>query len=444
MVKKKDKKVKQTNTLKKKRVNFTGLLVIMIILGGVGWYFTNNKNLFKSKESGIEQISGKKDKELRQFIEKNKEDLFSPDANVEIKDIVKEDGLYKIMLNISGDETPFYLTKNNKLVLQVVSLDKITKGKMSILEGVDIKRGKVVINNKIKDSIKKIVENYLVNKKTTVEIKEIKEEDDLIKVEVSVQGESQPLYFTKSGKRVALSVISLDEYKKAIASQREARKNQREARKKAATVKEENKKDKPVVDIFVMSYCPYGTQIEKGIIPVLRLLKDKIEAKIRFVDYAMHDKKEIDENIRQYCIQKNTPEKVLDYLECFLEKGESANCVKKVGVNVDKLAQCTKETDTKFKISENYKDKSTWQGRFPGFDIDKDDNKKYGVEGSPTLIINGQKIQPAGRDAQSLLNAICSGFKNQPEECKKELSKEQPSAGFGTGTSKSSGGGCGQ
>jgi len=60
------------------------------------------------------------------------------------------------------------------------------------------------------------------------------------------------------------------------------------------------------------------------------------------------------------------------------------------------------------------------------------------------LVINGQKIQPAGRDAQSLLNAICSGFKNPPKECQEKLSTKQPSAGFGSGSSTSSGGGCGQ
>ena len=437
MEKKKIKK-ERSNTVKKK-TNFLNWFLILIIIAGAGWYFVNNKQTPNQNTNTInnKEISTKKDKELRQFIENNKKDLFSPDANIKIKNITEEDNLYKIMLDVSGDEVPFYLTKNNKLVFQVVTLDKVTKGKISNLEGVDMKKGQVIINDKIKEAVKKIIENYLVPKGTTVEIGKIKEENGLIKVNVILQGKDQPIYFTKSGKRIALKVIGLDEYKKEIVAQEEAQ-------KKAANVSDQNKNTKPVVDIFVMSYCPYGTQIEKGIIPVLRLLKDKINAKIRFVNYAMHDKKELDENIKQYCIQKNTPEKVLDYLDCFLKKGDSKSCVEKVGINAEQLAKCSEDTDKEFKISENYKDKSTWKGQFPGFDIDKADNEKYGVQGSPTLIINGQKIQPAGRDAQSLLNAICSGFKNQPEECKKELSKEQPSAGFGSGAGKSSGGGCGQ
>lgn len=53
-----------------------------------------------------------------------------------------------------------------------------------------------------------------------------------------------------------------------------------------------------------MSYCPYGLQAEKMFLPVYDLLKNKAEMGIYFVNYIMHDKKEIDENLREYCIQK--------------------------------------------------------------------------------------------------------------------------------------------
>ena len=41
------------------------------------------------------------------------------------------------------------------------------------------------------------------------------------------------------------------------------------------------KSDKPLVELFVMAYCPYGTQAEKGLIPVIELLGDKIDASIK-------------------------------------------------------------------------------------------------------------------------------------------------------------------
>jgi len=59
------------------------------------------------------------------------------------------------------------------------------------------------------------------------------------------------------------------------------------------------------------------------------------------------------------------------------------------------------------------------------------------------LVINGKKSQ-SDRDSKSLLEAICSGFSEQPEECKAELSSTPPSPGFGFGEAGSgSDGSCG-
>ena len=71
--------------------------------------------------------------------------------------------------------------------------------------------------------------------------------------------------------------------------------------------------------------------------------------------------------------------------------------------------------------------------------------EKYGVQGSPTLVINGEVVQ-TGRDSASLLQTICSAFNEQPEACQTELSATSPSPGFGTGTDETGGSadaGCG-
>jgi hypothetical protein len=127
-----------------------------------------------------------------------------------------------------------------------------------------------------------------------------------------------------------------------------------------------------------------------------------------------------------------------------LADGKSDECISKSGLNKSKLDSCVSETDKQFKVMEGFKDKSTWMnGNYPRFDVQKTDNENYNVGGSPTLVINGKQVS-ASRDAKSLLAAVCAGFKKQPEECKKALSSEAPSAGFGfeaSGTA-SSGGGC--
>ena len=92
----------------------------------------------------------------------------------------------------------------------------------------------------------------------------------------------------------------------------------------------------------------------------------------------------------------------------------------------------------------NFKSNTGFQGTYPGFDVNKTDNTKYNVGGSPTLIINGTEVT-SGRDSASLLKTICSAFNEQPEECKATLSSNTPTAGFGEGTTNSgSAAGCGQ
>jgi hypothetical protein len=198
------------------------------------------------------------------------------------------------------------------------------------------------------------------------------------------------------------------------------------------------KTDKPVVEAFVMSYCPYGTQIEKGLIPVANLLKDKIDFSVKFCDYAMHGQKEVNENLLQYCIQKEDKANYLNYLYCFLNASDSTGCLKSAKVNTDKVNACVKSTDAQYKITESYNDQSKWiSGSYPPFDVQKDLNTKYGVEGSPTFVLNGVKIDGTGRDPQSLLKAICGTFKTAPAECSETLSGASPSAGFGYSTTDS-------
>jgi FKBP-type peptidyl-prolyl cis-trans isomerase len=195
------------------------------------------------------------------------------------------------------------------------------------------------------------------------------------------------------------------------------------------------KTDKPIVEAFVMSHCPYGTQIEKGLIPVANLLKDKIDFSIKFCDYAMHGKKEVDEQLLQYCIQKEDKANYLTYLACFLNASDSPGCLISAKVSTDKVNACVKTTDTQYKVTELFNDQTKWiSGQFPPFNVDKELNTKYGVQGSPTFVVNGVVLEGVARDSQSMLKAICGTFKTAPAECSQTLSSAAPSAGFGYST----------
>lgn len=203
--------------------------------------------------------------------------------------------------------------------------------------------------------------------------------------------------------------------------------------------------NRPRVELFVMSHCPYGTQVEKAILPVVRLLGDKIKFNVRFCSYAMHGKTEVYEELTQYCIQKEESSKYVDYLACFLHDGDSEFCLKNESINRELLNSCMSEEDAAYNVSRNYNDTSGWfLQRYPKMNMDKDLNDLYGVKSSPTLVVNHLVVEEYARTAPGLLSAVCAGFKDQPKECGKSLPPQTPSQGFGyTYTDGSSMGSCG-
>ncbi|MFH1789708.1 MAG: hypothetical protein ABH832_01430 [bacterium] len=195
------------------------------------------------------------------------------------------------------------------------------------------------------------------------------------------------------------------------------------------------KATKPVVELFIMSYCPYGLQMQKAYLPVMNLLKDKADITVKWVDYIMHGKDEIDENDRQYCIQKEQSSNYIAYATCFATSGDSSACLKTAKIDETKMSACIKATDTQYKTTENYNDQSTWlSGKYPLYGINADLNNKYGVQGSPTLVINGTVASGVSRTAESIKQAVCDSFETKPTECDTILSSASASAGFGSGT----------
>jgi len=183
----------------------------------------------------------------------------------------------------------------------------------------------------------------------------------------------------------------------------------------------------PTLETFVMSYCPYGTQMEKGVIPAMKLLAGKANFEIRFVSYTMHGEKEDTENSRQICLREEQPDKFWTYLECFLDAGDAAGCVESTGLDSDKLSTCMTDNAATY------------------LEADKELNTKYSVQGSPTNILDGENIQ-ISRSPEDVKKAVCAAFDTAPSECDETLDTASPSPGFGfkaATASSSSGGGCG-
>ncbi len=246
------------------------------------------------------------------------------------------------------------------------------------------------------DAGEKLID-YL-NARTGGGVEYVSHEDigNLYEVLVSYQGQDLPVYITKDGEYFVQGAVPIAKQSDDIPGQ---------------ALADVVKSDKPEVELFVMTHCPYGTQAEKGILPVFELLGDKIDSNIKFVHYFLHEPEET-ETPRQVCIREEQSDKFLDYLKCFLEDDDEERCITETGIDKTKLDLCIAEK------ADDY------------YALDSELSEGYGVRGSPTLVINGAIIN-SGRSPSAYLKTVCSAFNDAPGECDEELNSANPSAGFG-------------
>ncbi len=267
----------------------------------------------------------------------------------------------------------------------------------------------------------KYINEKLLQGQAVAELASIEEKDGLYNIKLRVNGQEVNGYVTSDGKLFFPTAIPLTETAAALSA----------SNTPTPAPSSVPKSDKPKVELFVMSHCPFGTQAEKGILPVIGLLKDKADFDIKFVYYAMHGKKEVDEQMNQVCIKNEQKDRFYDYLKCFLKDGNGAKCLTEAKVDVAKLTACVKKLDKEYGVSVKLNDQSTWlSGQFPLFDVYKADNTKYQVGGSPTLVINGAEAN-SGRSPAAYLATVCGAFNTAPAECQQQLGAQQYAAGFG-------------
>lgn len=310
------------------------------------------------------------------------------------------------------------------VVALIVAYSAYTNGKLDKYLG---KKSSEGVGLTVQEAADLINANLMEGSGTEVTVSEVTEENGLYKIKLDVSGQEYTAYMTKD-KNIffpqAYDFAKIQQEKTDAEAQ-----SQKESEQQAA---EMTKSDKPTVELFVMSHCPYGTQMEKGIIPVIKALGSTVDFKLKFCDYAMHGEKELKEEMNQYCISQNEPDKLISYLECFLaDEASSAKCVAQAGIDNAKLSSCVAQTDTQYKVMAGFADQSTWKsGSYPVFSVYQADVDKYEISGSPSLVINGKTVSTS-RDSASLLKMVCSGFNNAPEACNQTLSSDTPSAGFG-------------
>ena len=150
---------------------------------------------------------------------------------------------------------------------------------------------------------------------------------------------------------------------------------------------------KPTLELFVMSYCPFGVQAEEKIIPIVKQFGDKIDFKLRFIARekkipspqditpftSLHGYPEVAENIRQLLIAQEYPDQYLDYILCRgkkLDKSWEA-CAEKLGMDVARIQRlfATPEVSEQL-FRENIKRAN-----------------ELGINASPTILVDNHRFQ---------------------------------------------------
>jgi len=313
-----------------------------------------------------------------------------------------------LVLVIAGGSFVFWQVKQGKINLPVLPIS--ARGNKLGAEAIDF------------------INKNLLAPGTTASLISITNEGSVYKIKLKIGDQEPEVYVSKDGKFLFTAAFKIEKA---------------EVSASPSPSQEIPRAEKPNVKLFVMSYCPYGLQMEKAYLPVYQLLKNKVDFEIDFVDYIMHKKQELDENLRQYCIQDQNKEEFAKYLDCFAKTGKIDSCLNQTSINQAKLSTCIVNTDDQFKITSQYNDKSTWvNGQYPKFDIHKDLNEQYSVQGSPTVIINEKIVSTSERSPEAFKNLVCQSFNNPPEECSQTLSTNTPAAGIGSGTGSSNSGSC--
>ncbi len=192
---------------------------------------------------------------------------------------------------------------------------------------------------------------------------------------------------------------------------------------------------RPVADLYVMAFCPYGTQAETVMRPVVDLIGTKADISVRYITTvngnaaddvdSLHGPAEAKEDLRQLCILRSYPAKYWDYLAGFNEQ-----CYP-VWQNAPLQDSCRKNVTASLGIALPAIDTcATSADNIALLRLDEVAAESNGATASPTLLVNGVTYTGA-RTPEGYKQAICNSFDTAPAECNTTLSSASAAAAGG-------------
>ncbi len=230
----------------------------------------------------------------------------------------------------------------------------------------------------------------------------------------------QKLYITKDYEYLLQQPVKFSDIKGQVAM---AKAQAEEA------LKPPEKSDKPKVQLFVMSYCPYGNLAEKALKDVVDLLSDKVDFEPVYIisgsngNYnSLHGQKELEQDVREKIIfNKYGAKKWMEYVY-----DADTNCT------LNNIDTCWKEVATRAGVDATAVE-AEYAANFNAIaDGEVAKTSQNGVSASPTLLVNSKKYS-GDFIPEAYKDWICSGFNTMPQECDTQLSTTSALSGK-TGT----------
>lgn len=272
--------------------------------------------------------------------------------------------------------------------------------------------------------VEKFISDSLVREGTAIEVGDAVKESGMFKLKIGVgEGEQKQeidAYLSLDGKKFITNVMDVAEVEQKIAE---------EKKKEAEAEKAIPKSEKPKVDLYVMSFCPFGNNAEDTMQPVYELLKNKVDFNFHYIVsvegnevQSLHGKPEVLQNEKEACVLKyHGADKWFGYVT-YVNKncGSDGACsdagLKSVGLVPAKIAACASSEGVAL------------------MKADAEISAAAGAGGSPTLIINGVQTKTVYEygNSESYKQSICSAFEVAPEECAKTLAANTATAEGGS------------
>ncbi|MCK5473858.1 MAG: hypothetical protein KAI53_00490 [Candidatus Aenigmarchaeota archaeon] len=289
-----------------------------------------------------------------------------------------------------------------------------------------------------KELAETFIQSSLLGPEVELDIDDIEENNGLyaLNLTVTANGQAQKAtsYLSLDGKMFFVQGMNIDEVKAQAKEVQEP---------VAAAPTEYPKADKPTLEVYTMSFCPYGMQANKLTAPVAEMLSSVANIEPHWVIYgteyyagqeetycvgdfcSMHGKYEVEENVRQMCVWENNPDKYWDYTLYIAENCNKAN-----------LDTCWKDAADSVSVSVSTIETCATNEGLALLAAEKALNEKNGVGGSEHLRLNDMQLSMSDYrwSSEKLKTLICNSFNDAPEICGQTIDESETATAATTGS----------